>query len=146
VSTSILQAYRRPQDPPPINGALLRKQDAQSVANELGAMWGTSQRAYEVTTPAEVAFNIELGDYVNIIFPISDLAGGQLGQIIGERFTSDDNEVVFTLVGLRSRRVPRPGQVRNLAFIRATDTQIDVSWEPLNLPEVRYQVLYRLVN
>ena len=146
VSTSVLQAYRRPQDPPPINGALLRQGDAQAVANDLGALWGVSQRAFEVTCPVEAALALDLGDYVNLTFPIADLANGQLGQIVGDRFNSEDSEVVFSVIGLRTRTVPLPGAVKNLAIVRTTDTSIDVRWDPVPGDGVRYQVMYRPVS
>jgi hypothetical protein len=89
-SGAVLAAFRRPSDPPLIETALLLQSDAQSLANAMGALWSTRRRLYDVTLPVEVGILLDIGDVVSLTFPVEDLAGGKLGQVVGERYRSTD--------------------------------------------------------
>ncbi len=89
-SNAVLLAYRRPNDPAPIPGALLAAADAQSVANDLGALWGVRRRLYAVVVPAVVGLTREMGDIVNLVWPVDDLRNGRLGLVVGEQIRSAD--------------------------------------------------------
>jgi hypothetical protein len=89
-STAVLTAFRRPNDPPPITGLLLRIEAAQAVANDLGLLWGVRRRLYDVTVPAFENLARDIGDVVSLHYPMDDLKSGRLGQIVGYSFRSPD--------------------------------------------------------
>lgn len=98
-SGDTLLAYRRPNDPEPIGGALLRQEDAQRVADELGELWGGAGRSlYSVTVPTTLALDLDIGDEVWVSWPIYGLANGRLGQIVGDTFRSRDAVVSFLVL------------------------------------------------
>lgn len=84
----IATSYLKPNDIGPLGGALLIEANAQTVANELGDLWGTRRRLYDVELPVSVGITTDLGNYVTIIFPMDDLRNGQTGQVVGERYDS----------------------------------------------------------
>ena len=94
----ILTAYRRPNDPPPIGGALLGQADAQRVADELGDLWGVQRRLYQVAVPTTVALDLDVGDVVRVSWPIFGLMDGKLGQVVGDQFRSGDAVVGFLVL------------------------------------------------
>lgn len=95
----VLSKYRRPNDTQPVgSGALLQSGDAQTVANALGALWSTRRRLYDVTLPVSIGLPLELGDVVSLTYPVEDLRGGRLGQIVGEQFTSQNSTTVFQVL------------------------------------------------
>lgn len=99
VNLAILSTYRRPNDTQPVGaGALLQLGDAQIVANALGALWSTRRRLYDVTLPVSVGLSIEIGDIVSLTWPLEDLRSGQLGQVVGEQFASQDATTVFQVL------------------------------------------------
>jgi hypothetical protein len=89
-STAVLTAFRRPNDPPPITGLLLRIEGAQAVVNDLGLLWGVRRRLYDVTVPAFDNLDRDIGDVVSLRYPMDDLKAGRLGQIVGYSFRSPD--------------------------------------------------------
>lgn len=97
-STAVLIAYRRPNDPPPITGMLLRLADAQTVVNDLGALWGVRRRLYDVTVPAFANLARDIGDIVTITYPMDDLAAGRIGQIVGYSFRTSDATTVLRML------------------------------------------------
>ncbi len=98
-SNPVLSAYRRPNDTLVIGaGALLQSGDAQTVANDLGALWGTRRRLYDVTVPVSIGLPLDIGDVVSLTYPMDDLRGGKLGQIVGETFRSQDATCVFQVL------------------------------------------------
>lgn len=88
---AVLLAYRRPNDPDPIGGALLVPADAQAAADGIGALWGVRRRLYAVSCPATTALAREIGDVIRLTWPADDLRGGQNGVIVGEQFRSVDS-------------------------------------------------------
>ena len=97
-STEILLAYRRPNDSAPVSGALLSQGDAQQVANDLGTLWGTRRRLYDVVLPLSVGLTLDLGQVVSITWPMDDLAYGKTGQIVGEQFRSSDSTITYRVL------------------------------------------------
>jgi hypothetical protein len=95
---SIQLAYARPNDPDPFGGSLLVQADAQAVAEALGALWGVRRRIYDVTLPVEVGMLRDIGDVVRLVYPMDDLRGGKLGQIVGESFRSADDSIVLRVL------------------------------------------------
>lgn len=97
-SGAILTAYRRPNDPAPVTGALLNGTDAQAAANDLGALWGTRRRVYDITLPIGITLARDIGDVVNVAYPLDNLSSGQQGQIVGYQFDSANATVTFQIL------------------------------------------------
>lgn len=97
-SSTVLTAYRRPNDPQPLVGCLLSSADAQTVADALGVLWFTRRRLYAATVPLSVGLVREFGDVVNVVWPMDDLASGKLGQIVGEQFRTQDATVTLLVL------------------------------------------------
>lgn len=77
-------AYRRPSDPDPVQTALLRTADMAALASLLGAVYGTRRRLFALDLPVAVALRREVGDVVQVEFPLDDLAAGRPGLVVGE--------------------------------------------------------------
>jgi hypothetical protein len=97
-STAVLIAFRRPNDPPPLTGILLKLADAQTVVNDLGALFGVRRRQYDVTVPAFLNISRDIGDVVSLTYPMDDLVHGKLGQIIGYSFRSPDASIILRVL------------------------------------------------
>lgn len=97
-SAAVLTAFRRPNDPPPIEGTLLAQADAQAVVDDLGALWGVRRRLYDVTVPAFTHIGLDMGHVVLISYPMDDLVHGRMGQIVGYSFRSPDASVVIRVL------------------------------------------------
>jgi hypothetical protein len=97
-STDILTAFRRPNDMAPVTGPLLRLADAQTVVNDLGALWCVRRRLYDVSVPAWQYVARDFGDVVSIRYPMDDLTAGRLGQIVGYSFRSVDAMTIFRVL------------------------------------------------
>lgn len=99
VNLDVLSKYRRPNDTQPVGaGALLQSGDAQTVANNLGALWSTRRRLYDVTVPVLIGLALETGDVVSLNYPLEDLRGGKLGQIVGEQFALQNATIIFSVL------------------------------------------------
>lgn len=97
-SSPVLLAYRRPNDPKPLLTSLQVPADAAAVAADLGALWGTRRRLYDVTVPFSIAAVRDLGDIVTLVWPMDDLASGRMGQIVGDTFRSSDATITFQVL------------------------------------------------
>jgi hypothetical protein len=97
-STTVLTAFRRPNDPAPITGLLLRIEGAQAVVNDLGLLWGVRRRLYDVTVPSIENIARDIGDIVSIAYPMDDLQSGRLGQIVGYSFRSPDSATTMRVL------------------------------------------------
>jgi hypothetical protein len=99
-STSVLAAYRRPQDPPELPTALLQQAHAQALAEALGALWGTvpARRLYDVEVPMEIGLKRDIGDVVSLIYPLHDLDGGWLGQVVGDSLRAQDDTMLLQVL------------------------------------------------
>lgn len=89
LSTTVLAAWRN-ANRMTLASPLLRQADAQAVANDLGALFGTRLRGFDAVLPSLIAATREMGEAVRVAFPMQDLAGGQLAQIVGYDFHSTD--------------------------------------------------------
>lgn len=97
-SGTVLLAYTRPSDPAPFGGALTVQGDAQAIADALGALWGVRRRLFDMTLPMSIGISRDIGDVVQITYPLDDMANGQLGQIIGEQFRPNDATITFQVL------------------------------------------------
>ncbi|MEO8714141.1 MAG: hypothetical protein ABI369_03930 [Acetobacteraceae bacterium] len=97
-SNAILIAFNRPNDTPPIPTCLLAPNDAQAAANILIGLWGTRRRLYDIVVPFAVGVLRELGDIILLTWPMDNLRGGQLGQVVGETFNSGDPTITLTVL------------------------------------------------
>jgi hypothetical protein len=99
LSTAIQSAYPRPNDPDAIVSALLVQADALTVANDLGALWGSGAPGlYSIEVPFDVAIGIDLGDAVSVRYPQGSLRSGAYGQIVGEQFDSSGATATFSVL------------------------------------------------
>jgi hypothetical protein len=94
-SGSTHDAYPRATEPDIIMGALLKVDDANQVAEDLLALFGSRLRLYDITVPADIAEGIEIGGVVEIRYPIDDLDAGKLGRVVRRNLVAGD--VVATL-------------------------------------------------
>jgi hypothetical protein len=97
-SSTVLSDFSRPNDLAPISGALLSQTNAQTVANELVTLWSTRRRLYEVTVPLAVGLTAEIGSVVTLVWPMDDLGTGQVGQVVGDTFTSADATMILSVL------------------------------------------------
>lgn len=82
--SSLRARWRVPNDPAALVTALAFSQDAQTVANSHGQLWGKYRTLWAVTVPVEVSWQLDLGDYVFVIAPVPGLGGPSLGVIVAE--------------------------------------------------------------
>lgn len=90
--------YRQPGDLPVMATALLNEDDAQDVANEHGALWGSERYLWSVTLPRSVAGGIDLGQALRLDLPAPGLRGGIAGLVIGEQIRSAEATVTLTIL------------------------------------------------
>lgn len=99
-SVAITAAYRRPLDPDAVITRLLDGGDATLLATSLGELWSGSRppRLHTIEIRFAEALAREIGDVVQVTYPLDDLDGGRLGQIVGESIRSSDNTVTFEVL------------------------------------------------
>lgn len=98
-SASVLSRYRRPSDPPAVGGALLSAVSAGVVAGDLGALFSSGRRLYDVTVPLPAAIARDLGQIVRITYPMPRFRDGLTVQIVGERIRPGDAAVTLEVFG-----------------------------------------------
>lgn len=84
-SATVAAAQARPSDPDIISTALLVQANAEALADEISALWGTRRRLYDVTVPLEIGMRHDIGDVVRLTYPFGDLRAGRLGRVVGEQ-------------------------------------------------------------
>lgn len=92
---ALLNTYRRLADPPIVQTALLREEDAQAVADAAGAMWGARRRLYDMAVPIAKALRHQEGSGVTVAYPIEDMANGVPALVVGQSIRM--GEAVATL-------------------------------------------------
>lgn len=97
-SAAIIAAYRRPNDPPIIESALLASTDISTIATDLMNTWGPRRRLYDVTVPVITGINLEIGNTVLLTYPLDDLRNGAPALIVGEQFRSQDSTITFQVL------------------------------------------------
>ena len=97
-STDVLQAYRRPNDPPQLRTLLADEGAALVIANSLGDLWGVRRRLYDVVVPVMVGLPLDLGSVVRLDWPADNLRGGRAGQVVGEQFRAGDATMTFQVL------------------------------------------------
>lgn len=97
-SSAIAGSYSRPNAPNPIGGALLSSTDAQAVSDGLAGLWSARRRLYDAVLPIDAGITRDLGDVVLIRYPMDNLAGGQVGMIVGEQFSSANSTITYQVL------------------------------------------------
>jgi hypothetical protein len=97
-SPALGQAYRKPNDPEPVPTRLLNGGHATGLAEVLGEQWGAAPRLYDVVLPLEIGARREIGNFIRITYPLDNLDGGRLGQIVGEQVSSGDATITFQVL------------------------------------------------
>lgn len=97
-NASITAAYAQPNDLAPFGGALLVSTDADAVASAVGALWSTKRYLFDVTLPTSLAIALDIGSVVRLIWPMSVLRNGALGQIVGERYETGAPSITFRVL------------------------------------------------
>ncbi len=98
VDLDVLAAYRKPNDISPFGGCLDGSANAQAVADRIGAMLSTLRRLYAVTVPLSVGTGIDVGNVVQIIYPLDVLRDGALGRVHREQFRSQSDITFLVFV------------------------------------------------
>lgn len=93
----VLTTWRNPTDPPPLPTALKEEADAQAVAEDFGALWGTRRRLYDVTMWLH-PFAHDLGDDLSLVYPMDDLRGGKPGIVVSESIRSSQSTVTLRVL------------------------------------------------
>lgn len=94
---TVSTAYASALDAAQLDTILANQADAQAVANALGALWGTQRYLFTVTLMSQ-PLALDLGAQVSITYPISILAEGRIGVIVGERVEAATNQVTLTVL------------------------------------------------
>jgi hypothetical protein len=97
-STTILAAYRRPNDLPPFGGGLDTLANAQTVADAIAALWCADRSLYTVTVPVEIGLSLDIGNTILLTWPTAFLRLGQRGVIVQEQFRSQEVITFMVLV------------------------------------------------
>lgn len=87
----------RSSAPEPLPTSLRDAADAEAVADALGALWGPDRYLYEVDLPLRTPAH-DIGDTIEIDFPIGPLDGGALARVVGERIDTADGVVSATVL------------------------------------------------
>ena len=97
-SGTISLAYARPSDPSPFGGALTSQTDAQAVADAVLALFATRRRLFDMTVPVSVGINNDIGDVIQITYPLDNMSAGQLGRIVGEQFRPNGSTITVRVL------------------------------------------------
>jgi len=97
-SAATATAYPRAQDIGPIGGALMLSADASTVAAGIGGLIGERRRRVWVELPAEDAIARDIGDVVQVTWPLDDLRSGRLGMVLGDRIRAQDGTCTLLVV------------------------------------------------
>jgi hypothetical protein len=95
VSGTNIATYRKQNDPPPIETALLNPAEAQQVVDEIGAIVGVRRAIRDLEMPMYLAPRHEIGDEISIGFAASNIAAGTRAVVIGDSL--DSRRETFTL-------------------------------------------------
>ena len=95
---AVRTAWRRPNDPAPVETILLAQADAEAVAARLGAMFAGRPGSYAVTVPIAVAAGIDLDSAILLQWPLADLVRGRMARVVGEQVRSVDAQVTLTVL------------------------------------------------
>ncbi|GBR34879.1 hypothetical protein [Gluconobacter kondonii] len=97
---SLRMRWRVPNDPTPIVTALASSEDAQSVANSHGQLWGAYRTLWAITIPVDLSWQVDLGDTVWIQAPVPGLSNGCLGVIVAEHVRGGDATATLQILTL----------------------------------------------
>jgi hypothetical protein len=78
---------------------LLSIDGAQVVASGLGGLWSAARRRlYSVVLPLAVGLPRDIGDVIGLVWPMDDLPGGRVGQIVGEQIRAGDSTITYLVL------------------------------------------------
>ncbi|MBF0889771.1 hypothetical protein [Gluconobacter cadivus] len=97
---SLRMRWRVPNDPTPIVTALAASQDAQTVADLHGSLWGAHPTLWAVTIPLELSWQVDLGDTVTMRAPVPGLANSCLGVVVAEHVRAGDATATLQILTL----------------------------------------------
>ncbi|MBS1075566.1 hypothetical protein JK176_11790 [Gluconobacter sp. Dm-73] len=97
---SLRMRWRVPNDPTPIVTALAASQDAQTVADLHGSLWGAHRTLWAVTIPLELSCQVDLGDTVTMRAPVPGLANSCLGVVVAEHVRAGDATATLQILTL----------------------------------------------
>ncbi|GLQ68462.1 hypothetical protein [Gluconobacter albidus] len=92
--------WRVPNDPTPVVTALASAEDAQTVANSHGQLWGAYRTLWAITIPVELSWQVDLGDTVLIQAPIPGLSYACLGVVVAEHVRGGDATATLQILTL----------------------------------------------
>jgi hypothetical protein len=98
VQSTIQATWLRPNDLGPLPSILQQQSDALAVAGIISAIWGQRRRLYALAVPTVTALARDIGDVVQLTWPMDDLRGGRLGQIVGEQWNSSDPTITLMVL------------------------------------------------
>lgn len=95
VSETNIATYRKQNDPPPIETALLNPVEAQQVVDEIGAIVGVRRALFDLELPMYLAPRHEIGDEISIGFAGANIPAGTRAVVIADSL--DSRRETFTL-------------------------------------------------
>lgn len=107
-AAAVLDTHARANAPPLLPTILDDETGAQALAGHLGGLWGeivektgsgtgTGRFLYELTIPIEDPA-WDLGDVVEVDFPVARLDGGELVRVVGERLSVAERTMILTVL------------------------------------------------
>ncbi|GBQ93875.1 hypothetical protein GCM10007866_13720 [Gluconobacter albidus] len=97
---SLRMRWRLPSDPTPVVTALAFPEDAQTVADSHGRLWGLYRTLWAVTIPVELSWQVDLGDTITIQAPVPELANPCLGVVVAEHVRGGDATATLQILTL----------------------------------------------
>lgn len=97
-SSEVKSSWRVPNDPDAISTVLSRQADALEVANRHGALWGKARRLWVVSVPEDIAWGIDLGDWVGLTAPAVGLRDRVVGIVIYEEIRATEQVVTLQIL------------------------------------------------
>lgn len=95
---AVQTAYARPNDIGPVPTALDQTADATALATAWGALWGVRRRLLDIVVPLDIGLGLDIGNVVTVAWPMDDLAGGALGQVVGDNMRTADATLTVTVL------------------------------------------------
>jgi hypothetical protein len=97
-SSAVKSFWRVPNDPDAISTVLSRQADALEVANRHGALGGQARRLWVVSVPEDIAWGIDLGDWVGLTAPAVGLRDRVVGIVISEQIRATEQVVTLQIL------------------------------------------------
>nr|WP_314074419.1 hypothetical protein [uncultured Roseococcus sp.] len=98
VSGANIAAFRKQNDPPPIETMLLNPVEAQQVVEEIGAILGVRRAIHDLELPMYLAPRHEIGDEIVLDYPAAAIPAGTRAVVIGDSLDSTRATFVLTVL------------------------------------------------